>query len=299
MNIKSQKGSVPLSVVIGGVIIAALIGVISILLMLERVPVGHVGIKVDLLGGGKGVDTEEVGPGRELVGFNEELFIFPTFTQTIGWTRDANPEIGSATNEEMSFQTSEGLVVTADVGASVSVDPAKVNILFQKYRKGMDEIVDSYVRRNIQNALVETASTMTIESVYGAGKAELISTAFSRVKQDLAEYGIILENLYWIGELRLPDRVVNAINAKIAATQEAQQRENEVAKAKAQADIERAKAQGEADALLIAAKSQAEANRLLSQSIDSTLVSYKALERWNGVLPSTMTGVVPFVNVQK
>lgn len=293
-----QRGPAALPLVVGGVIAAGLIGLFVALAFIERVPVGHVGIKIDLLGGNKGVDTEEIGPGRTFVGINEDLFIFPTFTQTVGWTRLANPELGSPNNEEMSFQTSEGLVVTADVGASISVDPTKVNTLFQKYRKGMGEIVDSYVRRNIQNALVEAAGQMSIESVYGAGKTELLNKAFVETKKDLAEFGIVLENMYWIGELRLPENVVAAINKKIAATQEAQQRQNEVEKAKAQAEIDRQKAQGEADAVLIAAKGQAEANRLLAASINQTLVEYKALDKWDGKLPTMMSGAVPFVNIK-
>ncbi len=55
--------------------------------------------------------------------------------------------------------------------------------------------------------------------------------------------------------------------------------------------------QGEADALLIAARAQAQANKLLTESINQTLVNYKALERWNGQLPQVSGGSVPFVNV--
>lgn len=293
----SQLSSPKLPWILGGGAVAAVVTAITLIAMLERVPVGYVGIKVDLLGGSKGIDTEEIGPGRTLIGINEDLFVFPTFTQTVGWTKGANPELGSPNNEEMSFQTAEGLTVTADVGASISVDPTKVNMLFQKYRKGMDEIVDSYVRRNIQNALVDQAGKMSIDSVYGAGKTEMMKLAFEATRKDLAEFGIILENLYWIGELRLPPTVVESINKKIAATQEAQQRVNEVEKAKAQANIDREKAEGEADAVLIAAKAQAKANQLLAESISPTLVNYKALERWDGKLPGSMHGAVPFVNV--
>lgn len=278
---------------------SAFIGLIVTIAFIERVPVGHVGIIVNLLGSDKGVTTEEVGPGRQYVGFNQKMYIFPTFTQTIGWTRDSNPEVGSATNEEMSFQTADGLVVTADVGASISIDPSKVNILFQKYRKGMDEIVDSYVRRNIQDALVRKAGQMGVESVYGAGKNELIQAAYEDVKSEMAQLGIIIEKLYWIGQIRLPDLVVDAINKKISATQEAEQRRNEVEKAKAQANIEREKAQGEADALLIAAKAQAEANKQLSQSLTKELNEYNAITKWDGKVPQYMTGPVPFVNLQK
>ena len=282
-----------------GLVIAVMVGIFSVIAFLDRVPVGHVGLIVNMLGNDKGVSTEEVGPGRHFVGINQKLFTFPTFTQTVGWTADNNTEIGSPNNEEMSFQTADGLVVTADVGASISVDPSKVNILFQKYRRGMPEIVDTYVRRNIQDALVRKSGQMSVDSVYGSGKNELLDSAFNDVRKDMAEIGIIIEKIYWIGQIRLPEIVTAAINKKINATQEAEQRQNEVKKALAQAEIDRAKAQGEADAVLIYAEAQADANRKLAASISKELNDYRAIDKWDGKTPQYMTGAVPFVNLPK
>lgn len=47
----------------------------------SKVPSGHVGVKVYLLGGSKGVESEQLGVGRYWIGWNEELYLFPTFTQ--------------------------------------------------------------------------------------------------------------------------------------------------------------------------------------------------------------------------
>ena len=44
-----------------------------------KVPAGYVGVKVYLLGGSKGVDSEVVGVGRYWVGMNEEMFKYPTY----------------------------------------------------------------------------------------------------------------------------------------------------------------------------------------------------------------------------
>ena len=51
----------------------------------SKVEAGYVGVKVYLLGGSKGVDSEVVGVGRYWVGWNEELYKFPTFQQTVVW----------------------------------------------------------------------------------------------------------------------------------------------------------------------------------------------------------------------
>lgn len=85
----------------------------------------------------------------------------------------------------------------------------------------------------VRDALVKRASTLGIESVYGAGKATLIEQVQSDVAQQTADIGIIIEKIYWVGTLGLPGNVVGAINAKIQATQMAVQRQNEVAQATA------------------------------------------------------------------
>lgn len=75
---------------------------------------GYVGVLVNKLGGNKGVEQQEVGPGRYWLTINEELYQFPTFSQTQVWTK--NKDEGSQNDDSMSFQTSEGLAVNADLG---------------------------------------------------------------------------------------------------------------------------------------------------------------------------------------
>jgi len=271
-----------------------------------KVPAGNVGVKVYLLGNSKGVDVEELTPGRYWIGWNEELYLFPTFAQNYTWTRDwvDTNEDGKQSQDELqdesiSFQTKEGLVVSADVGISYNVDPSKVSILFQKYRKGISEITDLYLRNMVKDALVTSASTRSIEMVYGVGKAELLKEVETNVRAQVAPFGIQIEKLYWAGEFRLPATVVASINAKIEATQKAQQRENEVAQAKAEADKLVETARGEADSRLINAKAEAESIRIKGEALaeNPKLVELSAIEKWNGVLPTITGGAIPFVNV--
>ena len=262
----------------------------------SKVPAGHVGVKVFLLGGDKGVDSEELGVGRYWIGFNEELYLFPTYMQNYEWTADSRP--GSETDESIAFQTKEGLTVGADVGISYSIDPTRVTDIYQTYRRGVDEITDTFLRNMVRDALVKVASRKPVEYVYGEGKAELIETALQIVQDQVKPQGINVSKLYWIGEIRLPDNVITSINEKISATQKAQQRANEVATAKAEADKKIEEARGEAEAILKVAEAQAKANELLAKSITSELVRYRALEKWDGVLPRmTGDGAVPFIDV--
>lgn len=262
-----------------------------------KVPAGNVGVKVYLLGTSKGIDSEVLGPGRYWIGWNEELFLFPTFTQNYVWT--AGSDDGSQEDESITFQTREGLSVNADVGISYSVRPDDVSTIFQKYRRGISEITDLYLRNMVRDALVTASSDLPIESVYGEGKSALMTEVEDEVRRQVEPIGINIERIYWIGNVRLPDVVTESLNAKIEATQRAQQRQNEVAEARAEADKVIEKARGEAESTLVRAKAEAEANQIVARSLTPELVQYRSVEKWDGVLPRFTGGQqpVPFIDV--
>lgn len=272
----------------------------------EKVPAGNVGVKVYLLGSSKGVDVEELSPGRYWIGINEELYLFPTFQQNYTWTYawvddngDGKRDPSEVVDESIPFQTKEGLGVAADIGITYTVDPTKVSVLFQKYRKGIEEITDGYLRNMVRDTLVNVAGSRSIEDVYGSGKEALLKEVETRVRTEVAPFGIMVEKLYWAGSPRLPNSVIASINAKIEATQKAQQRENEVAQAKAEADKAVEQARGEAEARLINAKAEADAIRIKGEALaeNPKLVELSAIEKWDGVLPTITGGAVPFVSV--
>lgn len=273
----------------------------------SKVPAGNVGVKVYLLGTDKGVDNEVLTPGRYWIGWNEDLFIFPTFTQNYVWT--ATQDDGSAGDESLTFQTREGLAVNADVGISYSVQPDKVSTIFEKYRKGIEEITDLYMRNMVRDALVTVASDLPIEAVYGNGKAALIAEVETIVRDQVNPIGITVERIYWIGNVRLPEVVTASINNKIEATQKAQQRRNEIEERKAEAqktietargaaDSQRLAADAKAYTVLKEAEAQAQANRVLAESITPAFLQYQSIDRWDGTLPRFMGGETPTPFIQ-
>lgn len=253
-----------------------------------NVPPGYVGVLVNKVGGDKGVDQTELTPGRYWLTINEELFTFPTFSQTQIWTRDATE--GSSNDDSMSFQTSEGITANSDIGITYHIDSTKVTTVFQKYRQGIDEITHTYLRSMVRDGLNTEASKFTTESINGAGKTELMTAVKNRVIAETQNIGIVIENVYWIGSIRWPEEIVNSINMKVQSIQKTQQRENEVAQSKAEADKKIAEARGEAESRLLIAKAEAEAIELRGKALRSNpeIIRLNEIERWNGVLPTTM-----------
>lgn len=262
-----------------------------------KVPAGYRGIKVYLLGTNKGVDTEELGVGRYWIGINEELYLFPTFTQNYVWTKD--PAEGSPQDESITFQTKEGLSVNGDIGISYHIDADKVPLVFQKYRRGVEEITDIYLRNMVRDAFNQFGSQTAVEGVYGAGKTALLDSVQKSVADQVADVGISIEKVYLIGAFRLPDSVIKALNSKIEATQRAEQRENELREAQAEAEKKIAEAHGEAQSTILRAKAEAEAIRLKRIELDPLMVQYESVQKWNGILPQVTGQATPFVSLPK
>lgn len=274
--------------------VVALIGLLSIT-SCSKVPAGNIGIKFYLLGSSKGVDMEPLNPGRYYIGWNEELYVFPTFTQNYVWTHSKDE--GSPNDESFNFQDKEGLELKADIGITYHIKPEKVPVIFQKYKRGIDEITDVFLRNMVRDALVTNSSKFDVEYIYGSGKTALMDSVTVDVRHECQPLGIIVDKIYWIGKINVPKPVKAAIDMKIKATQIAQQRENELRETEAEAKKQIAKAQGIAKSIEIKATAEAQANKIVGQSITQNLIQYEKVKKWNGNLPQ-VSGASALINLK-
>lgn len=255
---------------------------------LEKVPAGYRGVKVTLYGSEKGVSEESVGVGKYWLGWNQEMYIFPTFLQNRAWTG----------TQAITMQTSEGLTITTDAGITYQIEPDNIVKVFTKYRLGIDEITDTFLHNMVRDAMNEVASQMTVDQIYGLKKEEFIAKVNKIVIKDAIANGINVDKIYLIGSFVLPSSVMNSINTKIEASQNAVKVENEIATSRAEAQKTIVDAKAAAERIIINAESQAKANRILADSLTPEFVSYQAILKWNGQLPTTnASGALPFINV--
>jgi len=264
------------------------LGVLISLSACSKVPAGHKGVIVNLYGSDKGVSEETVGVGRYYLGWNKEMYLFPTFLQNYTWKGD----------EAIVMQTSEGLSITAEVGVTYEIKPENVSKVFQKYRSGIDEITHTFLHNMVRDAMNHVSSSMTVEEIYGLKKDYFINKVNEIVKYESLESGINVDKIYLIGSFNLPSSVVSSINAKIQATQNAIKVENEVATSKAEAQKTIVAAEAEAKRILIDAEAHAKANKLLSESLTENFIRYQTLLKWNGELPKITSSTIPMINVK-
>ena len=251
-----------------------------------RVLPGNVGIRVNNIAGG--VSPDSMGVGWYFAPPGTHIYEYPVYTRTYTWT--ASKDEQSQIDESFNFQDKNGLSLKADVAVSYHVDPLKASILFQRYRTDMDQIIAGPLRNSIRNAIVERASQLGVEEIYGNHKAELINTALKQVQRFFAPVGLQVEQLYWAGNIAVPQQVLDQINAKIANEQAALAAQANIATAKANADARMAKAKGDAESIQV----EAEAIRT-----NPEIVKMRAVEKWDGRLPTyTGGGAMPFIDVK-
>jgi regulator of protease activity HflC (stomatin/prohibitin superfamily) len=188
--------------------------------------------------------------------------------------------------------------VEADIGVSFHIDPVLAPKLYARFRQtDMKALANGYMRNVIREAFNDVASKMPVQQIYGAGKSKMVVDVTERVREVFSKDGIIIDQLTTNGALRLPENVASAINRAMEATQNAIQSENRVRQVKAeaeqaitqatgQAEALRQRAQGEGDAILIRAKAEARANEVIRLSTSGAVLQYRALEKWDGKMPT-------------
>lgn len=294
-----------LLVAAGVALLAAFIGCST----LTRVDAGHVGIRVRLAGSERGVQDMPVVMGWVVYNpVTEQIIVFPTSVQNVVWT--ASLHEGKAIDESITFSSTEGVNINADIGLSFHIDPLMAPKLYGRFRQNnMLLLADGYMRNAVREAFSDVTSKMPVQDIYGSGKSKMLNDVTTKCRDILGKDGIVIDQLTINGTLRLPQNVADAINRAMEATQNAIQSENKVRQVRAEADqavtqahgaaeATREKAQGEADALIIRARAEAKANETIRLSVSPTVLQYRALEHWDGKLPQyNGGGQIPMLTI--
>ena len=237
----------------------------------ERVDAGYEGIKVNLYGDDKGVDDITLVTGA--VWYNTittAVYEYPTFVQTVDYA-------------PFSINAKDGSSFTVDPTISLKIVDGKSAEVFKKYRKeDITEVINTTLYNYVRNAFRIQLNNYTTDELVSK-REEFEKAIEERLSKELLAENFQLEQM--TSGLQYPQTLVNAIDAKNAAVQEAQKAQNEVLKIKAEAEKKIAAANGEAKALKIKGDAEAEYNRKIAASLSPLIVQQMMLDKWDGKLP--------------
>jgi prohibitin 2 len=220
----------------------------------------------------------------------------------------------------MSTQTEK--YTTSATAASADLQDVKTEVTLN-YRLKSDSAVTIYKTVGVGFAdkiIIPTVSESVKASTAKFSATDLIQKrpevkiAIEKAVSDrLITYGLYVESVS-ITDFQFSESFTKAIEAKVVVAQETEKAQNELAKikiekeqtiTKSEADAQAVKnaADAKAYATLAEATAEAKAIELKGEQLrqNSQIVSYVAIEKWDGKLPVQMLGSspVPFIDISK
>jgi regulator of protease activity HflC (stomatin/prohibitin superfamily) len=265
--------------------LATIILVISMIFLFnscERIDAGHVGVRVNLYGTGKGVgDITECTGWVFYNPISTKIYEFPTYIQHKEYVKTEDADNSFVVNSKDGSEFHVAPIV------NYSVQREKVPFIFAKYRRTLESIEEGFLKTTIYDAFRMTANAYTAEELISNRQA-FETKVRAKLDADLLKEGFIITQL--TSNLGYPETFKRAIEAKNNAVQTALTAENQVKTAEAQAKIKVATAEGNAQAMLATSKAEAESYKLKQSAITPMLLQQMWIEKWNGVLPTTQLG---------
>jgi regulator of protease activity HflC (stomatin/prohibitin superfamily) len=255
---------------------------------------GYVGIVFDKAS--HQVTTGAREPGWAFINpFTEAIQEYPVTIQIYSMIQQAT-EGSTAGDDSIKVQSNEGQQLNLDIVIQYQVIKDEAGQLYQDWGGADITTVEDRVVRQYTRSQVPIVASKYSWGEITSSKRNVITAELSQALSD--EFG--KRHLRFLSvavrEVHLPAALQQALDAKIAAQQAAEQQqfqlqqahvkaEQDVAEATGHANALKAQAEGEAQATLTRAKAQAEANRTLAQSLTEELIHYQQIQRWDGKLP--------------
>ncbi len=180
--------------------------------------------------------------------------------------------------------------VHTDLTMNYRVDPARVRALYAMEPSLQYEV--SYVQPAMFEVFKAVAARYTAEELV-TKRQQVSADIMSGLITKLRGYGFLIQDIN-ITNFKFSAAFDQAIEAKVTASQRAEQAERELARVKFEADQQIAKARGEAESIAIQAQA-------VKTNGGQEYLQLQAINRWDGKLPTYMGAgaPLPFLNIDK
>lgn len=236
-----------------------------------RIEGGYEGILIKQYGSDKGVQDVSLVTGR--VWYNpwtEDVDQIPTYVQTIDY-------------RAFTVNAKDGSSFTVDPTLSFSVVRGQSPKIYQKYRRSIREVAESTILNYVKDCFRLQMNKYTTDEIV-SNREKFENDVQNTLSSVLEKEGFHLEQL--TSGLAYPKTIVDAVNAKNKAIQDAMMVENQLRLAEAQAKK-----------LLIQAEAEKKANELRQQSLTPLLIQQEFIKKWNGKTPLYGNSPTLFKNI--
>ena len=171
----------------------------------------------------------------------------------------------------------EGLNVVLEVSCLYHLMPDKADQVYRTLGPNFENVV---VKTQFRSAIRNNTVKHDSKALYTSGRELITKEIFAELEADLKPRGIVVEAIL-MRRIQLPQLVVEAINAKLAADQQAQQMQFVLVKESQEAERKRIEAQGIQDF-----------QKIIAQGLTDQLLRWKGIETTRALAESANAKIV-------
>jgi regulator of protease activity HflC (stomatin/prohibitin superfamily) len=181
--------------------------------------------------------------------------------------------------EKTSTPTGEGLLVGLDVSLVYHAEPEGAREIYSRYG-GLGGLVANVLIPEFRSVIRDATAGFNAVDLYSGRREEVGRRMLEDLRKRLEGRGVFVEAML-LRNIVLPEQVSRAVEAKLAADQQAQQMEFVLRKEQKEAERKRIEAQGIADF-----------QRIVSAGISPALLTWKGIEATEKIATSGNSKVV-------
>lgn len=185
----------------------------------------------------------------------------------------------SQIEERTSTPTSEGLVVGLDVSIVYHPEPTTAKEIYGRYG-GLDGLVANVLVPEFRSVVRDVTAGFNAVDLYSGRREEVSRKMLEFMRERMKDRGVNIEAIL-LRNIELPAQVAKAVEAKLAADQQAQQMEFVLRKESKEAERKRIEAQGISDF-----------QRIVTAGISPALLTWKGIEATEKIATSQNTKIV-------
>ena len=195
--------------------------------------------------------------------------IYPVSRQS--YTMSGNPQEGGPNADAITARSVDGQEVTIDMTVIFRLqDDEGLNTIHRDWSNEPGGYLEGLIRPTIRSTVRDVAASFEAESIYGIGREDMDAEIERRLTEILSDDGIIITDSL-VNDVTFSAEFINAIEAKQVEEQQLQRARTEAERRRAEAtglaDAEIERARGEAQATLVRAAAEAELRAQLHRTI--------------------------------
>jgi len=208
---------------------------------------------------------------------------YPVALRTYTMVKNAR-EGSSEGDDSIDLPTKEGQHIRQDMSVTYNTSEIKAADVFKSFKGADIEVIEgTFIRRTIITAAQNIAGQMSLTEIISSSRGQLQKNIEDALSKELRKMGFELDKVN-LGASHLPQAIEQQMQQKMAAQQESLKAEYELQKQLSLAKARIAEAEG-----------IAKSNKLMQETLTTTILEKMKIEKWDGKLPQVTGAVTPII----